>query len=239
VKLVPLVCSSTSPPQDWRERAAAEGYLFFRDWVARDAVSALRDVALAAADELGWLDPGAPRAAGISTPGIALGAYDDPRWVKFLSRVMSHPAFFALQRDPRIATVLETLLGGPVRPSVGDICRVVSGDDERHTTVAHQDRFYVKGEGALWTVWLPLGECPLSLGPLAVLPGSHHAGVLPHAGDTEWRRGVDVAEDASWAASDLGPGDALFFSGLTVHRALPHRGGRRLRLSADYRFVAA
>jgi ectoine hydroxylase-related dioxygenase (phytanoyl-CoA dioxygenase family) len=207
--------------------------------VSRELVDGLRAVALAAAEELGWLDPGAPRSAAVAVSGISLGAYDDPRWVEFLSLVMSHPAFFALQRDARMLATLEALMGGAVRPSVGDICRVVSGDDERHTTVAHQDRFYVKGDGPLWTVWLPLGECPLSLGPLAVLPGSHEAGLLPHAGETEWRRAIAVPDDASWAASDLHVGDALFFSGLTVHRALPHRGGRRLRLSADYRFVPA
>ncbi|HEY6558132.1 MAG TPA: phytanoyl-CoA dioxygenase family protein [Polyangiaceae bacterium] len=239
MRIAPLVSSSASPPEEWRERAASDGYLFLRRWVARDRVRALRDVALAAADELGWLEPRAPRSAGVSVPGVGLGAYDDPRWFRFLSLVMTDPAFAALQREPSLISVLETLLAGPVRSAVGDICRVVSGDDERHTTVAHQDRAYVKGEGMLWTVWLPLGDCPQALGPLAVLPGSHLGGLLPHAGDTPWRQGLAVADDALWAASDLETGDALFFTGLTVHRALPHRCGRRLRLSADYRFVAA
>jgi ectoine hydroxylase-related dioxygenase (phytanoyl-CoA dioxygenase family) len=47
---------------------------------------------------------------------------------------------------------------------------------------------------------------------------------------------VHVPDDAVWLASDLAPGDVLLFSGLTVHRALPHRSGRRLRISADFRF---
>lgn len=200
---------------------------------------ALREVALAVADDLGWLDRAAPRSAGVAVAGVALGAYDDPRWVELLTRVMSHPAFFDLRDDAGLARVLSVLFAGPPKPAVGDLVRVVSGDDERHTTLAHQDRAYVLGEGALWTAWLPLGECPKTLGPLAVLPGSHRRGLLPHAGDADWRKGVTVAADAEWAASDLVAGDVLLFSGLTVHRALPHRGGRRLRLSADFRFVRA
>jgi ectoine hydroxylase-related dioxygenase (phytanoyl-CoA dioxygenase family) len=88
-------------------------------------------------------------------------------------------------------------------------------------------------------MWVPLGRCPLVLGPLAVLPGSHERGLLPHTGDVAWRRGVDVADDAGWAASDLEPGDAIFFSWLTVHRALPNASDRALRLSATCRYRAA
>lgn len=239
LNLTELRDSSAVGPEAWLARAEADGYLFFRDLVARDAVRALRDLTLAVADDLGWLDRSAPRSAGVAVAGIALGAYDDPRWVELLTRVMSQPAFFSLRDDAALARVLRVLFAGPPKPAVGDLVRVVSGDDERHTTLAHQDRAYVLGEGALWTAWLPLGECPKSLGPLAILPGSHRQGLLPHAGDADWRKGVSVPADAEWAASDLLAGDVLFFSGLTVHRALPHRGGRRLRLSADFRFVRA
>lgn len=238
LKLAELRCSSTLAGEGWSEQAKSDGYLFFRGLVAKDAVYALRDVALRVADELGWLDRSAPRSTGMALPGIALGAYDDPRWIRFLTQVMADPAFFALRDDPSLLQVLTSLFGGPPRPAAGDLVRVVSGDDERHTTLAHQDRAYVKGEGPLFTAWLPLGDCPKTLGPLAILPRSHRNGLLPHAGDTEWRKGVDISADAVWHASDLAAGDVLFFSGLTIHRALPHRGGRRLRLSADFRWTA-
>jgi hypothetical protein len=238
LKLAELRCSSTLDAEAWRERAESDGYLFFRGLVAPDAVQALRDVALRVAGELGWLDRDAPRSVGVAVHGIALGAYDDPRWIRFLTQVMAHPAFFALREDPRLMKVLTALVSGPPRPSVGDLVRVVSGDDERHTTLAHQDRAYIHGDGPLFTAWLPLGDCPKTLGPLAILPHSHRDGLLPHAGDAEWRKGVEVPADAVWHASDLAAGDVLFFSGLTIHRALPHHGGRRLRLSADYRWTS-
>jgi hypothetical protein len=214
------------------ERARAEGYLFLRRLVPADIVYDLRNVALAAAEHLGFLDPGAPRSAAIGVPGLGLGAPGDPRWVELCSLALPHPAFDALRRDAALGRVIAALLGTRPDATAGDVLRVVSGDALEHTAPSHQDREYVKGSGWLWTAWLPLGDCPLSLGPIAVLPRSHEQGLLPHEGGAL----VRAPDDATFRASDLVAGDAVLFSGHTVHRALPNRSGRRLRLSADYRF---
>jgi hypothetical protein len=236
----PLVDSSSLVwrPSALVERAENDGYLFLPRLLPADRVNALREVALEAAHELGWLDPAAPRSAAVTIPDLAL-APDRPEVHTFLGRVMGHPLFAELRAEPALQSVVESLLPGPRAELVGDMCRVVSGNALEHTTAAHQDRHYVKGDGWLWIAWLPLGDCPLSLGPLAVLPGSHRQGLLTHrARDRahEERRTVDVSADAVWHASDLASGDVVFFSGLTVHRALPHVGGGRLRFSVDYRF---
>ena len=194
---------------------------------------------LAVADDLGWLDRAAPRGAAIAVTGARLGAYDDPRWIAFLRQVLPHPSFAAVRDAPPLRSVLTAILGAPPEPDEGDLCRVVSSDDPAHTTVAHQDRFYLPDDLPRWSVWLPLGSCPRALGPLAILPRSHTHGLLPHAGDVEWRQSVTVADDARWAASDLAPGDAIVFSCLTVHRALPNVSGGALRLSATLRYRAA
>ncbi len=221
---------------DIREQAERQGYLFCPGLVPGEVVHALRDVALAVARDLGWLDAQAPVSDAIAVPDVALGAYDDPRWIQFLRVVLPHPAFAALRAEPRVVGVLEAIFGGPVAPDAGDLCRVVSADDPTHTTVAHQDRFYLSGDGARWTMWLPLDDCPLALGPLEVLPRSHRQGLRPHRGDCSWRQGVEVGANAPWASYDFHTGDAIFFSWLTVHRALPNRSGRRLRLSATCRY---
>jgi ectoine hydroxylase-related dioxygenase (phytanoyl-CoA dioxygenase family) len=135
--------------------------------------------------------------------------------------------------------MLETILGAPPEPDAGDLLRVVSADDPSHTTVAHQDRFYLPAAEPRWTAWVPLGACPLSLGPIALRPRSHARGLLRHHGPRDWQQAVDVSARAVWAAQDLQAGDAVLFSGLTVHRALPNRAGRRLRLSATCRYRAA
>jgi Phytanoyl-CoA dioxygenase (PhyH) len=237
---VPLrVSDPGADPQIIRQRAGREGYVFCRALVPRPLIDALRGFALAVAKELGWLDANAPPGAALVNADVRLGAYDDPRWIAFLQAVLPHASFAALRVAPAVVAMLTAILGAPPEPDAGDLCRVVSSDDPDHTTVAHQDRFYLPGGATRWSMWVPLGSCPVALGPLAVLPRSHARGLLPHAGDVPWRRGVDVPDDAGWAASDLEPGDAIFFSWLTVHRALPNVSGRALRLSATYRYRAA
>ena len=104
------------------------------------------------------------------------------------------------------------------------------------TTPPHQDHWYTGGTTNLWTAWIPLTDAPLELGPLAVLPGSHQGGLLPHRGQGDGRQGVDVADDAAFAAAPLAAGDAILFNCLTVHRALPNVTPDRVRLSVDYRY---
>jgi ectoine hydroxylase-related dioxygenase (phytanoyl-CoA dioxygenase family) len=226
-------------PRLIHQRAEREGYVFCRALVPRAWIDALRGHALTVATELGWLDASAPVGSARAVAGVRLGAYDDPRWIAFLQRVLPHPAFEAIRTSPGVLDVLTAVLRASPESDAGDLCRVVSSDDPDHTTVAHQDRFYLPGGAPRWSVWVPLSACPLALGPLAVLPRSHQHGLLPHAGEPAWRQGVDVADGARWAASELEPGDAIFFSWLTVHRALPNVSGRALRLSATYRYRAA
>ena len=233
------VTDPAAGPRLIRQRAEREGYVFCGGLVPRVRIDALRRHVLTVAAELGWLDAETPVDTARGVEGVRLGAYDDPRWIAFLERVLPHPAFEAVRMAPGVIDVLTAILGAPPQPDAGDLCRVVSSDDPDHTTVAHQDRFYLPDGAPRWSMWVPLGSCPLALGPLAVLPRSHARGLLPHAGETAWRRGVDVADDADWAASHLEPGDAIFFGWLTVHRALPNVSGRALRLSATYRYRAA
>jgi ectoine hydroxylase-related dioxygenase (phytanoyl-CoA dioxygenase family) len=86
---------------------------------------------------------------------------------------------------------------------------------------------------------MPLVETPLDLGPLAVLPGSHRAGLAAHQGNGAGRQGVALADDAQLAASPVSPGDAILFNCLTVHGALPNLTTDRVRLSVDFRYQAA
>ena len=219
-----------------RRRAEREGYVFCRALVPRERIDALVAHALAVAGDLGWLEADAPAGAALAVTGARLGAYDDPRWIEFLETVLPHSTFAAVRTAPGVVALLTAILGAPPEPDAGDLCRVVSSDDPAHTTVAHQDRFYLPDGAPRWSMWVPLGSCPLALGPLAILPRSHTRGLLPHAGDVPWRQAVEVADDARWVASDLEPGDAIFFSCLTVHRALPNVSGRALRLSATLRY---
>lgn len=239
----PLPFLSASPARGdataLRQHAARDGYLFLPRLLPRGAVEPLADAALSLCAAHGFLLDGAGPGEARARPGIRLGAWDDPRWVSFLQDLLPRPEFAALGHHAELFGVLSVLLPQGVRGGRGDVCRLVSPDARDHTTLAHQDRAYATGTAQLWTAWIPLVDCPRDLGPLAVLPGSHLGGLWPHAGEGSGRQGVAVPDDAVFASSDLAIGDVLFFSGLTVHGALPNVSPDRLRISVDYRFEAA
>jgi hypothetical protein len=225
------------PREALTARAQTFGYLYFPAAVPLADVLELRNFVLACAADLGWLDERAPFCAGRGVQGLGMGAYDDPRWVALLQRVLVSPLFDRLRRCDAIRFAASIALGGEAAATQGDICRVVSGDDPAHTTPPHQDAHYIGTCTSLVTAWLPLGQCPMELGALAVLPGSHRAGLRPHGAATAGAAGCEVPAGAAWHTTDFDCGDVLVFDGRTVHRALPHRLGQKLRLSVDYRFT--
>lgn len=105
---------------------------------------------------------------------------------------------------------------------------------------------HYQGSTRTLTCWAPVGDCPIELGPLAVLSGSHKVKkVLPHhfslgAGglivDLEEQTPKHRELDAVWLSTDFEMGDTLFFPALTVHKALPNRSEDRMRISLDNRY---
>jgi ectoine hydroxylase-related dioxygenase (phytanoyl-CoA dioxygenase family) len=108
------------------------------------------------------------------------------------------------------------------------------------TTPPHQDHFYIRGSVDTYSCWTPLGACPITLGGLAIWPGSHTHGFLDHNvyhPGAVGGSGVPVdPTQAVWHTTDFEPGDALFFHAFTIHKALPNLSGDRLRLSTDNRY---
>jgi hypothetical protein len=217
-------------PGDLRRRAERDGCLFFRELVDASAIRALAEIVRAECRAVGFAEGDRARA------GLAPIAYDDPDFVALQCTVLATPEFAAVGDSPAILEVLEAVHEAPVATRRGDLCRVAVPGHPDRATLPHQDHYYVGGRTDIWTVWLPLTDCPRSLGPLLVLPGSHRGGVLPHDVRASGVQGVVVPEDATWAGADLRVGDALMFGSLTVHRSLPNLSGDRLRLSVDYRY---
>jgi ectoine hydroxylase-related dioxygenase (phytanoyl-CoA dioxygenase family) len=225
-----------------RVRAAEDGYLLLRGIPGAAAIAPLRSLAEDVAGSLGLLlKNGAGRTAPLVRPGAMLtgSGYDDRRWLTLQERMLADPRFGAIGDDPALIAVLEALFRGPVLTRRGDICRLALPNAPHLTTPPHQDHWYTGGTTNLWTAWIPLTDAPLELGPLAVLPGSHVKGLLPHDGRGPGRQGVHGTEDAQFAAAPLAAGDAILFNCLTVHRALPNATCDRVRLSVDYRYQPA
>ena len=229
-------------PAALRRRASQDGCLLLRGIPGPEAVAPLRVLAVEVAESLGFV---LPEPVGRRAPPIRPGAelsgtgYDDPRWLALQELVLADPRFAAVGDHTELLPVLEAVVGGPVLTRRGDICRLALPDAPHLTTPPHQDHWYTGGTTNLWTVWVPLTDAPLELGPLAVLPGSHMNGLLPHDGQGAGRQGVRVPADLQFAAAPLAAGDAILFNCLTVHRALPNVTRDRVRLSVDYRYQPA
>jgi hypothetical protein len=232
--VVPL---EPAPPDPASRRAAAmrDGYLYVPGLVPARALEALRAVVDDALARRGWLRD------GVSDPTLALGRWDDPRWLAFLAEVLPSAPYRALGAAPEIIGVVRDIFDAEPELHVGDVCRLVSPGDPALTTPPHQDAAYLERASRVWTAWLALGPCPRELGSLAIWPGSHHGGLRGHAPVVHGGGvvGTTVPHDVAWAASDLAAGDVVLFSALTVHRALDNVTADGLRVSVDFRYRPA
>lgn len=223
--------------QQLRAMAARDGFLYFRGLIPSERVLRLRGVVLTYAREAAWLDAAAPLELARALPGKRVGYYQDPDWVQLQVRAQTSAEFWDVGDYIEIHRVLQAAAARSsfLYLSTANTCRVFSPHADM-ATQPHQDAHYVRMIEEFWTAWIPLGDCPIELGPLAVLPGSHCQGLRAHAGSGIVEGGVEVPDDAVWRTSDFCCGDVLLFTNLTLHRSLANRSGDRLRLSADFRY---
>ena len=224
-------------PAQLRSRANRDGFLFFRGLVPDDAVLAMRRAVLDYASLAGWLDPGARLDEGRAAPGKRIGYYQDPEWVNLQVHVQNTPEMWALGDAIAIHRVLNRVenRSSYLCLSTANTCRVYSPHPDM-ATQPHQDANYIRMLGDFWTVWIPLGDCPCELGPLALLAGSHNGGLREHSGLGIVDGGVEVPNDATWSTTDFQRGDVVIFKPHTLHCSLPNRSGDCLRLSVDFRY---
>lgn len=215
-----------------RELAERDGFLWLRGLFPVDTVLALRAAVEEFARRTGWLEDD-----GRAKAGKRVGDYMDPEWVNLQVHVQNREEMWALGDHVAIHQALRAAEGRSsyLNLSTANTCRVFSPHEDM-ATQPHQDAHYFRLIADFWTVWVPLGDCPVELGPLALLAGSHRGGMLDHTGHGIVDGGVAMPEDTVWSAGDLSCGDAILFRPLTVHRSLPNRSGGRLRMSADYRY---
>jgi ectoine hydroxylase-related dioxygenase (phytanoyl-CoA dioxygenase family) len=120
------------------------------------------------------------------------------------------------------------------------IGRLIFPHCERLVTHAHQDYEFMGGDPEFFTVWIPLHDCPVEVGPLRILEGSHQFGIQKH--EREDLHVPEIPENAvageEWAGGQVDAGDVLIFHSLTVHAASPNYSDQ-LRLSLDCRFQDA
>lgn len=125
---------------------------------------------------------------------------------------------------PQIAAVRQLL--GP------DVClthqqfitKMPDGAEQRSDVPLHQDNGYGRLEPMTdVTVWVALVDSDERNGGLFVLPGSHRLGLLPHAAAGVNPLLRETRAEIAPVPVPLAAGEAVAFSGLTLHGSGPNR----------------
>ncbi len=235
-------------PLALRARAAADGYLFFRQLLPPHEVLSVREDLLATMAERNWLVPGTRLVDGVVNDaeinlvpeeelrvdiGISAEGYAAIQKVQSLHQLPHHPT---------LVDLFETLFGEPVFVHPRHIVRVTTSHRSLRPTPPHQDFPLIQGSQNTWTVWGPLGKAPMSIGPLGVLRGSHRKGIIPlgELGTGGFDMGLELCEDETdWFSTNFEAGDILTFPSLTIHRAMQASRRDLVRLSMDVRYQPA
>lgn len=217
----------------------SKGYALIRDLLPREAVDrVLRDVTTVLS-EAEWLLPGYHPPERMARTTAACGD-PDPVFKQVYQQVFNLESFHALPHQPALREVMEMLAGEDVLVHPKPIGRLIFPNCERLVVHAHQDYEFMGGDPEFFTVWIPLHNCPVNVGPLRILEGSHLFGIQKHERDNLHvpEIPVEAVAGSDWAGGDVNAGDVLIFHSLTVHAASPNLSDR-LRLSLDCRFQDA
>ena len=238
---------------DLRSQMSAQGYLFFRGFSQCSAVENARNCLLKALETEAALDPRYPLEDGIAAS-------------EFVSDLRAeggnYPAIHRLPREAGIERLFARLLGEEVRCVDHTWIRVKSPG---RSTAPHCDIVYhQRGSPRINTIWMPLGDVPMELGPLMLLEGSNRSERLRngycnldvsagrngtrlrfrHGGffrGGQYTKKPDAAQrelGGRWLTADFRSGDMVIFSSFTLHGALDNQS-KRLRLSLDARYQPA
>jgi len=221
-----------------RDRFGADGYLFFRNIVPVDLLQELRNQITAILADLGWIEGGQERmkAKAICRPRRE----GQPKFFEAHDRIVKLEAFHSLAHEGNLMDVMRQALGETAFPHPLSIVRLIFPDSPELATPPHQDFPNNQGTPNLTAAWIPLGDCAIKDGSLAIMEGSHKYGVLPlkfHLGAGN-RRAV-LSEEVlvcRWVGADFRAGDIVLFPSLTVHKAMENHNLEHMRLSVDFRY---
>ena len=221
------------------ERLRRDGYLFLRGLLPRAAVLAVRQRLLAKAAAGGWLDPTRPVDDGIAKPDAACKDPEE-RYMTVFRGIWADEALHRLRTHPSVLALFEDIFGEPALAHPMFVQRNIFPQSKSFdfTTGPHQDKVHIGG-ATNHAMWVPLGDCPIEKGALAVASGSHLAGVLDtKVGSGAGGMDICVPIPGQWVSGSFEAGDVLIFSDTTVHRAMPNRSAE-LRQSFDARYQPA
>jgi ectoine hydroxylase-related dioxygenase (phytanoyl-CoA dioxygenase family) len=223
---------------DVRARLEKDGYLFFRNIVPLELLKELRDQITQILSDQGWIEGGSQLmlAKAIRRP-LREG---QPKFFNAHDRIIKLEALHSLAHESNLMMVMRQALGNTAFPHPLSIVRLIFPDSPELATPPHQDFPNNQGTPNLTAAWIPLADCAIEDGSLAVMEGSHKYGVLPlkfHLGAGN-RRAVlnEGVLSCRWVGADFKAGDVVLFPSLTVHKAMENYNLERMRLSVDFRY---
>lgn len=223
-------------PETLQFQMAEKGYLLVRQVLPCKTVGQVLSEITQALSVAGWLLPGHDPRERVADLRAACGD-PDPKFKRTYQEVFNLAVFHALPHHPALRRVMKMLVGSRLLVHPKPIGRLIFPHCEQLTVHAHQDYRFMGGDPECFTVWIPLHDCPLDMGPLQIMEGSHRSGILQHDDENLHVPEIPASEVAGkeWARGQIDAGDVLIFHSLTVHAALPNHS-RQLRVSLDCRF---
>jgi ectoine hydroxylase-related dioxygenase (phytanoyl-CoA dioxygenase family) len=224
--------------EELRRRLSEDGYLFIRRLVDPLPLAELRQQMLEVCQAGGWLMSGSTLLDGVADIRHKC-AEGDPEYLDVYTNIQRLEAFHRSGHWPAVLAIMEQIAAETILPHPAKVARLWFPRNTQHTTPAHQDHVHFQGAFETYTCWMPVGDCPIDLGGLAILAGSHKQGSVREHHFSLGAGGLALASDeldGTWLSTDYEAGDALIFPSLTVHQALPNLTEDRLRLSLDNRY---
>jgi hypothetical protein len=221
-----------------RERLATDSYLYLPAVIDPAKVIALRRRILEVLADRGWIYKGDFLMSAFSIiPPLKEG---EAEWLAGYDAVQHLEEFHTLAHDPALVSVMRDVVGDHAFPHPLKIVRLAFPNNFEVATPPHQDYPNNQGTPNLTASWIPVGDCPRTLGGLAVLRGSHQAGVLPldhhpGAGNRQAIIPPELLEELRWVTTDFEAGDILLFPSTTVHASM-NNATDSLRVSVDFRY---
>lgn len=231
--------AETLTPCVLQDQVNSKGYALIRGLLPHDAVqSVLADVTNVLSTAK-WLRAGLDPLNRVPEYGAAYGD-PDPIFKRVYQEVFNLESFHALPHQPALRSAMKMLAGDEVLVHPKPIGRLIFPNCERLVVHAHQDYEFMGGDPEFFTVWIPLHDCPVEVGPLRIVEGSHRFGIQEHQREDLHVPEIplDAVAGDEWVGGRLNAGDVLIFHSLTVHAAAPNVSGQ-MRISLDCRFQDA
>ena len=249
--------TEVSSGPELRRRLAEDGYVFLRGVLEEAEVLAARAEVFGRLLDVGEIKP--PAIEGIASGESRRREIFEVLGV-FWQSVSEGRALRQVSHGPRVREIMQTIFAEPARPH--DYMWLRLGPVGRSTRLHFDHPFFARGSGQVHTVWIALGDIPVTEGPLMLVEGSNQFRDLigpMRDRDEEVNTSSDAAQSAAYQSettddtiafvqgrntrllsADFHTGDLIVFSMSTMHGSLDnHSPISRTRLSCDVRYQPA